>query len=39
MLLNTYYVLLTVVDQVNDFQNDTVSGLRGDKPYVHEIIT
>lgn len=31
MLLNIYYVLLTVVDQVNDFQNDRVSGLRGDK--------
>lgn len=31
------YVLLTMIDQVSDFQNDIVSSLRGNKPYVHEI--
>lgn len=39
MLLNTYYTLLTVVDQVSDFQKDTISCLRGHQTYICKIIT
>lgn len=39
MLLNTYYTLLTVADQVSDFQKDTISCLRGHQTYICKIIT